>query len=121
VDEAARRVLAAAKPDERIALLPQFDPRSPVTTALKAALALDPRVVFSVADKRQVGPVDAPGTATGHVNAVEWVFEPRPAIVLLVRENPETGLTYVALRDAGSDPLGLSSSWTWTLETPTPR
>ena len=121
VDEAVRRVLGAAKPGERIAILLQVDPRSPVTTAVKAALAREPRVVFSAAEKRQVGPVDAPGTATGHVNVVEWVFEPRPAFVLMVGARSDTGLTYVALRDAGPDPLGPSSSWTWTLEILTPR
>lgn len=120
-DEAVRRVLGAAKPGERIVILPQFDPSSPVAAAVKAALEREPRVAFSVAQKREVGPVDAPGTATGHVNAVEWVFEPRPALVVMVGARKDTGLTYVAARDAGPDPLGPSSSWTWTLEIPTPR
>jgi hypothetical protein len=122
VDDVVRRVLGAAKPGERIAILLQLhDERSPIAAAVRAALAREPRVIFSTTRKRELGPVATPETATGHTNAVDFVCEPRPALVLLIREDKETGLTYVASRDAGPDPLGPPSSWAWTLEIANPR
>jgi hypothetical protein len=122
VDEVVRRVVGSAKPGERIAILLQLnDERSPIALAVRAALAREPRVVFSVIRKRELGPVPTPETATGHTNAEDFVCEPRAALVLLIREDKESGVTYVASRDAGPDPLAPPSSWTWTLEIATPR
>ena len=121
-EDVVRRLLGAAKPGERLVILLQIrDANSPVAAAVKAALGREPRIVPSVTSKRELGPVAVSEPGTGHVNAVEYVFEPRPSVVLLIRESKETGMTYVAARDAGPDPLAPPSSWTWTLEIPSPR
>jgi hypothetical protein len=115
VAEAARRILAAAPAGGPWPLffLGSAGDAARVADDLRRELQRDPRVVFSRHDRVNAPPVADSSVSTGHVNAVEDSFTPRPRLTVLVNESG--GVLYLAVHDGPSPLDPPPRGWLWTL------
>jgi hypothetical protein len=119
VPEAVSRLRAAMPPSGDYCILLVIgsgEAAAKAAAGLREALEREPRVRFARVTPRPAPPVEDPHSPGGHVNAVEYVIEPRPHMVVSVSESQ--GRYYFAAREPGADPLGPSSDWLWVLSSP---